>query len=81
MSAPIYTVHQECEDCGETYLPRIEDFDGWMAPEYTACCENCESNRGEAAYERSLSDYYGGSGPVTIAEQHRAAWELKRGLR
>jgi len=44
-------------------------------------CPSCETTRAESAYERSLSDYYGGSRPQTIHEESEAAWVLKRSLR
>jgi hypothetical protein len=44
-------------------------------------CPSCETNRAEAAWERSCSDFYGGSRPVTLHEQSEAAWVLKRSLR
>lgn len=44
-------------------------------------CESCADNANERAYERSLSDYYGGSGPQTLDEQCRVAWEQKRELK
>jgi hypothetical protein len=31
-------------------------------------------NEAEKAYERSISDYHGGSGPQTMEERHQAAW-------
>jgi hypothetical protein len=34
-------------------------------------------NRNEAAYDRSVSDYYGGNGPRTDSERCAAAWGLK----
>lgn len=78
MPSQLFTVHQECEDCGRIYLPfKVETFHGF---DYCSRCEDCEQNANERAYERSLEDYYGGSGPVTLEEQHRAAWEQKREL-
>ena len=44
-------------------------------------CADCETTRNEAAYERSLEDYYGGSGPVTLDEQYQAAAAIKRSQR
>lgn len=35
--------------------------------------EDREVAQAEAAYERQLSDYYGGDGPVTVREQLAAA--------
>lgn len=44
-------------------------------------CSAHEGNAAEAAYERSLENFYGGSAPVTIQEQYVAAWEQKRALK
>jgi hypothetical protein len=44
-------------------------------------CEDCMSAASEAAYERQCEDFYGGSGPPTMDEQHRAAWLQKQELR
>lgn len=41
-------------------------------------CDDCWSDLSEAAHERWLEDYYGGSGPVTIQEQYDAAAKVKR---
>jgi hypothetical protein len=35
-------------------------------------------NEAEKAFERSNSDYYGGSGPQTMQERHQAAWAEHR---
>lgn len=40
-----------------------------------------EADAAEAAYERQMEDYYGCSSPVTLDEQHRAAWKQKQELR
>ena len=42
-------------------------------------CDRC-SDANEAAYERSLEDYYGGSGPRSVQEQYEAAARQKREL-
>ena len=39
-----------------------------------------EMDEGEKAEARASNDYYGGSGPVTLREQHEAAHKLKGGL-
>lgn len=44
-------------------------------------CDECTSAASEAAYERRCEDFYGGSRPVTLDEQHRAAWHQKQDLR
>lgn len=41
-------------------------------------CDDCWSNQAEAAYERMLEDYYGGSGLVTMQEHYDAAAQRKR---
>jgi RecJ-like exonuclease len=43
-------------------------------------CDSCIS-AAEAAYERQCEDFYGGSGPLTMDEQHRTAWLQKQELR
>lgn len=64
-----------CEQCGDT------DPEPAAEPAYDQrrLCDNCWSNEAEAAHERSLEDYYGGSTPQTLEEQARKAWEQKRG--
>ena len=42
----------------EVYRTDGKDFDGVLTPDEL---ENIETNHNEDAYERSLSDYYGGS--------------------
>ena len=44
-------------------------------------CDNCFTNAAEAAHERMLSDYYGGSGAQSITEQCREAHDTRRRLR
>lgn len=44
-------------------------------------CDDCTDSLSEAAYERSLRDYYGGSGPVTVNEHYQQAAAVKRGVR
>jgi hypothetical protein len=51
------------------------------ASELEGLCPSCESDRSEAAYERSLDRFYGGSGPQSIQEQYEQAAEEKRKLR
>jgi hypothetical protein len=43
------------------------------------CSDDCRDNASEAAYERSMEDYYGGAGPATISEQLAAARAQKDG--
>ncbi len=66
------TEKPECESCGETDDVRLCSGDGWIEDFYR--CDNCN----EKAYESYLSDYYGGSGPVTMKEQAEAAYKEKR---
>ena len=61
--------------CGRWYEP--VDRNGEKAD----VCPTCEENAAVATYERFLESYYGGDAPVTIEEQHSAAWEEKRRLR
>lgn len=63
-----------CDERGE-YTLATEERNG------EALCASCATSHDEAAYERSLSDYYGGSGPQTINEQYNAAVEQRRELR
>jgi len=44
-------------------------------------CDDCEQNAAEAAWERFCENFHGGSDPLTIREQHIAAWEEKRRLK
>lgn len=44
-------------------------------------CDDCTQNQAEAAHERMLSDFYGGSGPVTMDERMSAAAKVDRDLR
>ena len=64
-----------CEECGKR--PATDD--------YEELCEECEREReiaqAEAAYERYLERSYGDDKPVTLDEQHQAAWEEKRRLK
>ena len=58
---------QECEFCrGQGYRAMTPDE---------------EADAAEAAYERQMEDYYGGGSPVTLDEQHHAAWKQKQELR
>ncbi len=65
---------QTCEERGKT-VPATS-FDGLMA-----LCRNCEVNEAEAAHERMLEDYYGGSGPVTLNERYQEAVKERAELR
>jgi hypothetical protein len=74
----------ECRGPGcehDVDMTREEDGDMWgygpQDPQF--CSDDCRDNASEAAYERSMEDYYGGSGPATISEQLAAARALKDG--
>ncbi len=62
---------EQCERCNkQVEAAQLDDF-------YE--CGSCQENRNERAYEASLSDFYGGSSPQTLDEQHRRAWAQKEG--
>ena len=60
----------ECEDCGADAT--VNRFGSRL-------CESCATSADEAAYERSLSDFYGGSSPQSEGERTHAAHQAKRG--
>jgi hypothetical protein len=67
-----------CEDCFEkdgSIVPGENYGDGCVL------CSNCSSDRAEAAYERSMADYYGGDTPQTDREHYEAAAKQKREMR
>jgi hypothetical protein len=77
---------QFCERCAETEadpVPAEHELDSWGDGSGGGgfLCGNCCMNAAEAAYERFLDDYYGGSGPVTIQEHYDAAVKERRELR
>lgn len=47
----------------------------------TVLCDSCRDNEAEAAHERFLEDYYGGSGPVTLNERYQEAVRERAELR
>ena len=67
-----------CEHCEEKH-DRIRE--ATYTDNGYALCDDCLTNAAEAAHERMLADYYGGSGPVTLNEQYQAAAQMKRGQR
>jgi len=67
---------EPCEKCMETCDPN-----DWEPATHGDLCDEHEEQRNEAAYERSLSDFYGGDTPQTDAERYDAAATLKRNLR
>lgn len=73
---------EQCEVCdAEATHDEARENDYGGAETYTLCdtCDwvDAQSNAGERAYESSLSDFYGGSGPATLREQHLAAHAQK----
>lgn len=66
---------ERCEEKHDRIRPAVEQGDGYQL------CDDCRSDEAEAAHERFLEDYYGGSGPVTIQEQYQAAAKERRELR
>lgn len=68
-----------CERCEEKY-DRIREG---TPQDYTGevLCDDCRDTLAEAAYERSLSDYYGGSGPVSISELSERAYRERAEVR
>lgn len=58
-----------CEDCGGDAC--VNRFGSLL-------CGDCATHADEAAYERSLSDYYGSSSPQTDGERSMAAHQAKR---
>lgn len=74
---------QFCERCAEneeTPVPAEYEMDatGPGSGGGGFLCDNCATNLAEAAHERMLENYYGGSQPVTLDEQYQAAAKLKR---
>jgi len=74
MTLPYHPLCVKCEEDGTETLATTER---WGEP----YCEDCDTSANEAAYERSLSDYYGGSGAVSLKEQMDAAYTLDGRLR
>jgi hypothetical protein len=67
-----------CEQCleNEDAIVPGEDYgDGEIL------CNDCRDARAEAAYERSMADYYGGDTPQTDREHYDAAAKQKREMR
>ncbi len=77
---------QFCERCAEREeapVPAEYELDSWGVDSGGGgfLCGNCYTNECEAAHERMLSDYYGGSGPQSINEQYQAAVRERAELR
>lgn len=64
-----------CVNCLEDGTETLATRERWGQ----LICENCDQNANEAAYESMLSDFYGGSGPVTVNEfcARAAAWKAR----
>ena len=60
----------ECERCAEQPAT-VNRFDVMV-------CSDCDTSMNEAAYERSLSDYYGGASAQNESERTHAAHAAKR---
>jgi uncharacterized protein (DUF1810 family) len=61
---PGCSVHGACERCGQA--PAGDDREMTLCAN---CADQTEDARNEAAYERMLSDYYGGGGPQSDKER------------
>jgi len=55
----------------QTWVPTDE------VPDWKAVVKDAQDADAEASYEESMSDYYGGSGPMTAREQQNAAVRFK----
>ena len=60
-----------CVDCGLRDTGVEDDFGDPICPE-------CASNHAERAWERFQSRFYGAGEPVTLNEQHAAAYAEHR---
>ena len=70
-----------CERCGcDSPEPPDPEYVAWRgdSPRY---CDSCWGDVAEAAHERELEDYYGGSGPQTVGERYQQDAAQKRRLR
>lgn len=75
-----------CEDCAEREeqpAPAEHELDSWGDGSGGGgfLCDNCYSNRAEAAFERMVERYYGASTPQTVQEHYDAAVAERRELR
>lgn len=78
--------HEVCERCDENDKPDVPaeyelDASGPDTGGGGFVCDDCYTSMAEAAHERMLSNFYGGSSPQTITEQYHAAAEQRRELR
>lgn len=72
----------DCHYCQERPIDLTRDDGGDPYREYDEalyCSDDCRDNAAEGACERSMEDYYGGSGPKSMGEQLRAAYAQKEG--
>lgn len=68
------TTHLTCEDCGHVGADVSPD---WLGDDRCPKCQTSHDEaEGEAAYERSLEDYYGGSS-ATDRDRMIAAQKVK----
>lgn len=81
-STPIHIVNADelyqpiCAACDARGEYTLATRERWGEP----ICESCDDRANERAYESMLSDFYGGSGPVTMHEFcSRAAADKARG--
>lgn len=82
-------VMTECRECApELYTPvcrTCEEDGGYtLATERRDgedLCANCAQNRDERAYERSLSEFYGGASCQTVKEHAAHVHALDRGMK
>jgi hypothetical protein len=59
-----------CERCETPTLNASDEYGEFV-------CDNCRDNEAEIAWERYLSDYYGGAGPIPLHLQQEAARKYK----
>ena len=76
----------ECREChGEGVAEIVCGYerpcDACNGKGWRAMTPDEEADAAEAAYERQMEDYYGGNSPVTLGEQHHAAWKQKQALK
>lgn len=69
------TETNNCWKCGCDLNDEVAFVDGdiW--------CHSCADNAAEAAYDRQQEALMAGDGPLSLLEQQREAYKIKRGLR
>lgn len=70
-----------CETCEENGIERAGEERGLWVGDGPVLCDDCHTSEAEAAHERMLEDYYGGSGPQSITEQCAVALKERNELR